>query len=675
MEKKKITIALAGNPNVGKTTLFNAITGARQHVGNWPGVTVEKKTGKRTYKDTEIEVVDLPGTYSLTAYSIDEVVARDYVVEEKPDVVVQIVDATNLERNLYLTTQLMELGSRVVIALNMWDLAESRGDEIDTRKMEDFLEIPVVKTVANRAEGIDALLEEVVREADKGEHHEHEVSYGDDIEKRIIELEKIVGKDSALSGKYPVRWLSVKLLDGDENILEKIEGSSVATQVNSVLSTIKKEDYEAAMAEKRYETINTVLPQVCVKCVKGVTFSDMIDRAVTNKYLGIPIFLAMMWAAFEVTFTVATPLMEFVDMFFGWLAGVVAGSITNPVLGSLLGDGIVAGVGAVMIFLPNILLLFLMISLLEDSGYMARAAFVMDKLMYKIGLNGRSFIPLLMGFGCNVPAIMATRTIEDEKDRLVTILVNPFISCGARLPVYLMLAGAFFGRQAGSVIFGIYILGIIVAILSAKLIRGTVVKGKPSPFIMELPPYRLPTLKASAIHMWEKGSIYLKKAGTIILAGVVFVWLLSAIPAPGVDAAFASEEILGTEDSLIGVLGHIIEPLVAPLGFDWKVAVALVFGFIAKEIVIGSMGVLYGTGEDEDALAEILTAGAMTPLTALGLMVFTLLYVPCIACVGVVKKETGSWKWTLFMVAYGTTLAWIAAFLIYRIGTAIGWGL
>ncbi len=675
MEKKKITIALAGNPNVGKTTLFNAITGARQHVGNWPGVTVEKKTGKRTYKDTEIEVVDLPGTYSLTAYSLDEVVARDYVVDEKPDVVVQIVDATNLERNMYLTTQLMELGSKVVIALNMWDLAESKGDKIDTRKMEDFLEIPVVKTVATRAEGIDALLEEVIREAGKGEHHEHEVSYGDDIEKKIIELEEIVGKDSKLSGKYPVRWLSVKLLDGDENILEKIEGSSVAVQINNVLSTIKKEEYEAAMADKRYETINTVLPQVCVRSFKELTFSDMIDHVVTNKYLGIPIFLAMMWAAFEVTFTVATPLMEFVDMFFGWLAGVVAGNITNPWLGSLLGDGIVAGVGAVLIFVPNIFMLFLMLSLLEDCGYMARAAFVMDKLMYKIGLHGRSFIPLLMGFGCNVPAIMATRTIEDERDRLVTILVNPFISCGARLPVYILLAGAFFGRDAGSVIFGIYMLGIIVAILSAKLIRGIVVKGKPAPFIMELPPYRLPTVKSSAIHMWEKGSLYLRKAGTIILGGVIIVWLLSAIPAPGVDAGFASEEILGTGNSVIGVIGHVMEPLVAPLGFDWRIAVALIFGFIAKEIVIGSMGVLYGVGGNEDALAGILVAGAMTPLSALGLMVFTLLYVPCIATIAVIKKETGSWKWTLFSVFYGTSLAWIAAYLIYSIGTAIGWGL
>jgi ferrous iron transport protein B len=383
----------------------------------------------------------------------------------------------------------------------------------------------------------------------------------------------------------------------------------------------------------------------------------------------------MMWAAFEVTFTVATPFMEIVDMFFGWLAGVVAENVTIPWLGPLLGDGIVAGLGSVLIFVPNIFLLFMMLSLLEDSGYMARAAFVMDKLMYKIGLNGKSFIPLLMGFGCNVPAIMGTRTIEDDRDRLVTILVNPFISCGARLPVYVLLAGAFFGRDAGAVIFGIYMLGILVAVLSAKLLRGTVVKGSAAPFIMELPPYRMPKLKASAIHMWEKGYLYLRKAGTIILFGVVLVWILSAIPAPGVNAGFASEDIIGTGDSMVGFIGKLLEPLVSPLGFDWRIAIALIFGFIAKEIVVGAMGVIYGVGEDEDALSDILTGGAMTPLTALGLMVFTLLYVPCVACVGVIKSETGSWKWTLFSAAYGTALAWIAAFLIYRIGLAVGWGL
>ncbi|WP_406658309.1 ferrous iron transport protein B [Methanolobus sp. ZRKC2] len=670
-----MTIALAGNPNVGKTTLFNAITGARQHVGNWPGVTVEKKTGKATHNGVEVDIVDLPGTYSLTAYSLDEVVARDYLVEEKPDVVVHIVDATNLERNLYLTTQLMELGVPVIIALNMWDLAESKGDKIDIKKMEEYLEIPVVKTVANKGIGIDDLLETALKEAGRGPHHQHEISYGDEIEEKVIELEKVLVTDSKLAEKYPLRWLAVKLLDGDEEIAEKISESSVSSQVDRMVTKVDKERYEAKMADKRYEVINAALPQFCSKCVKEVTFSDMVDRVVTNKSFGIPIFLTLMWAAFEVTFTVAVPFMEMVDMFFGWAAGFVAENISSPVLGSFLGDGIIAGVGSVLIFLPNIVLLFMMIALLGDSGYMARAAFIMDKFMYKIGLNGKSFIPMIMGFGCNVPAIMSTRTIEDEHDRLVTILVAPFISCGARLPVYILLAGAFFGRDAGAVIFGLYALGIIVAILSAKLFRGTLVKGTAAPFIMELPPYRMPTLKASAIHMWDKASLYIKKAGTIILLGVVIVWLLAAIPAPGVDAEFASEEILGTGDSMVGYIGQLVEPLVEPLGFDWRIAIALIFGFVAKEIVVGALGVIYGAGEDEDALTEILVGGAMNPLTALGLMVFTLLYMPCVACVGVIKSETGSWKWTLFSIVYGTALAWIAAFLIYNVGKAIGWGI
>jgi ferrous iron transport protein B len=395
----------------------------------------------------------------------------------------------------------------------------------------------------------------------------------------------------------------------------------------------------------------------------------MVDRVVTNKALGIPIFLSLMWAAFEVTFTFATPFMNMIDIFFGWLAETATTAIPVPWLASLVGEGMIAGVGSVIIFLPNILLLFFMLSLMEDSGYMARAAFIMDKLMSKIGLHGRSFIPLVMGFGCNVPAIMATRTIEDTRDRLITILITPFMSCGARLPVYVLLAGAFFGRDAGVVIFSLYALGILVAVVSAKLMRSTILKGEDAPFIMELPSYKIPTLKGSFIHMWERGKIYLKKAGTIILVGVVGVWLLASIPAPGSSGTFASQEIYGTTESMIGMIGQILEPLVAPLGFDWKIAVALLFGVVAKEIVVGSMGVLYGVGENEESLSNILSAGAMTPLAALGLMVFTLLYAPCFACIGVIKRETGSWKWTLFQLAYGTALAWGFAFVIYQAGT------
>lgn len=668
---EKITVALTGNPNVGKTSIFNAITGSRQHVGNWPGVTVERKMGKRVHDGIEMQIVDLPGTYSLTAYSLDEIIARDFIIEERPDVVVQVIDATNLERNLYLTTQLMELGVRLVIALNMTDLAIAKGDSIDAQKMQEFLEIPVISTVASRGGGIKELLDAITGELHRPGPTDNIFTYEEGIEYKVSELRSILESDPFFA-HYPSRWFSMKLLEGDENIIKKAQESDRYPQIRRTLDKADPDEMEAKIADQRYATIQTMLRQVCNINTSRLSGSDMVDRVVTNKYLGIPIFLTLMWAAFELTFTFATPFMNMIDIFFGWLAETTAESISIEWLASLAGEGIVAGVGSVLIFLPNILLLFFMLSLLEDSGYMARAAFIMDRVMGKIGLHGKSFIPLIMGFGCNVPAIMATRTIEDPRDRLVTILVAPFVSCGARLPVYVLLAGAFFGRDAGIMIFGLYALGILVAVLSAKFMRSSVLKGEDSPFIMELPDYRLPTLKGSLIHMWERGKIYLKKAGGIILIGVVGVWLLASIPAPGSGGTFGSEEIYGTSDSLIGLIGHAIEPLVAPLGFDWKIAVALVFGIVAKEIVVGSMGVLYGAGEDEQNLSAILAAGAMTPLIGLGLMVFTLLYAPCFACIGVIKRETGSWKWTLFQLVYGTGLAWTFAFILYQAGSRIG---
>jgi ferrous iron transport protein B len=668
---KKITVALAGNPNVGKTSIFNAITGSKQHVGNWPGVTVERKIGKRVHNDVRMEIVDLPGTYSLTAYSLDEIIARDFIIEEKPDVVVQVIDATNLERNLYLTTQLMELGAKLIIALNMTDLALAKGDNIDERRMQEFLEVPVISTIGSKGNGIEGLLNAVTKEIHKTRVTENVFTYDDGIEETVDKLGNILETDPYFA-HYPSRWFSLKLLEGDENIIKKAKESDSYSRINNILRENDADVLEAKIADQRYKTIQTMLRQVCNINTSHLSGSDMVDRVVTNKVLGIPIFLSLMWAAFEVTFTFGTPFMNMIDIFFGWLAETAANVIYIPWLASLVGEGMIAGVGSVTIFLPNILLLFFMISLMEDSGYMSRAAFIMDKVMSKFGLHGKSFIPLVMGFGCNVPAIMATRTIEDSRDRLVTILVAPFISCGARLPVYVLLAGAFFGRDAGIVIFGLYALGILVAVLSAKLMRSTVLKGEDTPFIMELPSYKLPTLKGSLIHMWERGKIYIKKAGTIILIGVIGVWLLASIPAPGSSGAFASEEVYGTTESVIGMIGQILEPLVAPLGFDWKIAVALVFGVVAKEIVVGSMGVLYGVGEDEESLSNILAAGAMTPLAALGLMVFTLLYVPCFACIGVIKRETGSWKWTLFQLIYGTSLAWGFAFVIYQGGTRMG---
>lgn len=663
MAEDKIRVALAGNPNVGKTTIFNSITGARQKVGNWPGVTVDKKVGTKEYMGHVLEIVDLPGTYSLTAYSADEVVARDYILEEKPDIVVQVLDSINLERNLYLSTQLLEMGTKLILALNMSDLAEKRGDKIDVPMFEKFLGVTLVRTTANEGRGINALLDAIIEKANSDVSLPHEIGYGKETEDRICRLEKILAEDRVLIDKYPSRWLSIKLLEGDENAYSKISSSSIQPKVEKFLSGLDLEGYEAEMADKRYEFISRLLPQVCTTCVEQVSPSDMIDKVLTNKYLGIPIFLILMWGMFELTFTFATPFMELIDMFFGSLAEVVAATINLSWLASLLGDGIIAGVGSVLLFVPNIFILFFLLALLEDSGYLARAAFIMDRLMYSMGIQGKSFIPMLMGFGCSVPAIMAARTLEDEKDRLITMLVTPFMSCGARMPVYVLLAGTFFGKQAGSVIFGIYVLGIIIAIVSAKLFRSIIFKGKPSSFIMELPPYHRPSAGNSFKYMWNQGSLYLKRVGTVIVGGVVIIWLFAYFP-QGVE--------YGSAESYIGSLGKIIEPLVAPIGFDWKIAISLIFGFLAKEVVLGSLGTLYSTGEDEGLLSSALVADPIfTPAIALGLMVFTLLYVPCIGAVAVIKKESGSWKWMLFSAVYSTSVAWIMAFVTVKIGNII----
>ncbi len=668
--EKTITVALAGNPNSGKTTVFNNMTGARQHVGNWPGVTVEKKEGNCKYQDTDIRVVDLPGTYSLTAYSLEEVIARDFVVEEKPDVVVGIVDASNLERNLYLATQFMELNANLVIALNMTDVAKSRGMNIDADKLSELLGVSVVPMVASKNKGTEELFEAIVKTAGKApvEDRRRQINYGREMEEELTKIEGLLESsgDSEFAEKYSRRWLAVKLLENDERALEtigRLENSSEiieqAKKSAKHLEGIFGDDVESIIVDRRYGFISGAGTEVIHRTAEERhTRSDKIDQVLTNRLLGIPIFLLMMWATFQLTFKVGAYPMDWIDAAVGWLSELLNASMMETWYRSLLVDGIIGGVGGVIIFLPNIFILFFAISILEDSGYMARAAFIMDRVMHKLGLHGKSFIPMLMGFGCNIPAIMATRTLESRKDRLLTILLNPLMSCSARLPVYTLLTAAFFPRRAGTVIFSLYILGVVLAVLMGKLFKKFLFPGPAAPFIMELPPYRVPTLKGTLIHMWERGSMFLKKAGTIILVGAIVVWALGTFPW-GVEYA--------SEDSYAGKLGHVIEPVVKPFGADWRGGVALFFGFIAKEIVVGTFGVLYGTGEDEEALTAKLQ-DAMTPLAAYAFMVVTLIYVPCIATVAVIKKETGSWKWTSFTVGYGLALAWILATLIYQIG-------
>lgn len=665
MDSNKITVALAGNPNVGKTTMFNAITGARQHVGNWPGVTVEKKVGYKSYKGYDLEIVDLPGTYSLSAYSKDEVVARDYIVKEHPDVVIHIADATNLERNLYLLTQIMELDVRIVVALNMVDIARENGDVIDAEQLSRNFGVPVVETVGSKGTGVEDLLDAVLKESVKKYDPQEKAIYRDEIEEQIESVKQVLAHDTKLSGTYPLRWLSIKLLENDEEVVEHVSQSPGYGLIEQELALHDRDAFEMDIVDNRYMAIQCILDKSCRFAPPEMSASDMFDKVFTHKYLGIPIFLAMMWAAFELTFTVASPFSNAIDWIFTKLAELITTYVAHEQLASLLGDGIVGGLGSVLVFVPNIFILFLLISFLEDSGYLARAAFVMDRLMSRLGLHGKSFIPLLMGFGCSVPAIMACRSIENEKDRIITILSTPFISCGARLPVYVLFAGIFFSQWEGEVVFSLYVISIIIAIASAKLFRNTLFKGEKSSFIMELPPYRIPTLKTSLIHMWERGKLYLKKAGTIILLGVTIIWFLASFPS-GVE--------YGAEGSIIAMIGKVIEPLVSPLGFDWKIAVALLFGFVAKEIVVGSLGTLYGAGENEELLSDQLQADpGVTALSSVGLMLFTLIYSPCIATVSVIKKETGSWKWMAFSIAYSTALAWVVAFLVHTVGVALGY--
>lgn len=667
MAGSRVRVALGGNPNVGKTSIFNRLTGSNQHVGNWPGVTVDLMTGTRLFKGVMMEFVDLPGTYSLSAYSEDERIARDHIMKQGPDLVVQVVDATNLERNLFLTLQLLELGSPLVIALNKWDLSKKRGDLIDVTYLSDILKVPVVPTVGLNEEGVEPLLEAIMSSKRGKRKRPESLDYGPGNEAKLDELMEILKGAGNVLGPYPRRWLAIKLMEGDSEVLDLAGRSRLRKRLEKVMKSIDSESVELEMTDIRYDMATRIARKVTRYSPRKRSVSDMIDSVLTHRYIGIPIFIVIMWAMFQLTFTVGAPFSEMIDRAFASLGSFISENVAPGWLASLLGEGIVGGVGSVLVFLPNIMILFFLISVLESSGYMSRAAYIMDRLMVKIGLSGKSFIPMVIGFGCNVPAIMAARTIEDRKDRLVTILVNPFISCGARLPVYIMFTGIFFPEAGGTVIFALYFLGILAAIGSAKLFRMTILKGSPAPLIMELPDYQKPSIGEGLRHTWEKGSMYIRKAGTVILLGSVLMWVLAnySLKLSAVD--------YGSRSSIAGQMGVFLEPIVSPLGFDWKIAVALIFGFFAKEIVVGSLGVLYNTGESGKSLTDSISGDpTFTPLTSMGLMVFTLLYVPCIATVGVIKQETGSWKWAIFSVLYSTLLAWFAAFLIYQGGRLLG---
>ena len=649
-----LKIGLAGNPNVGKTTLFNNLTGLNQHVGNWPGKTVEKAEGHYNYNNNRVDVIDLPGNYALSAHSIEEIVSRDFIVDEDSDVIVNIIDASNLERNLYLTVQMMELGANLVVALNMNKFAQDKGYTIDAKKLSDLLGVPVVEIEANSKIGKDQLLKTIEEAAKNPVNTVNRLSYGPELFDHLNELQTAIEEDKNL-GDVPSRWIAIKLLEDDEIILDRIEDSSKRNNILNTTEKVKKhfkdiynESSEEVIANARYAYIEGLLKEVLTKpATEKKTLTDKIDSIVTNRLLGFPIFLIIMYLMFQITFTVAAPFQDMIDEGFGILGEMVAAALGDGMLTSFIVDGIIGGVGGVLVFLPQIILLFLIISFLEDSGYLARAAFVMDKVMHSlVGLHGKAFIPMILGFGCGIPGIMATRTMENEKDRLITMLIVPFMSCTARMPVYLLLVGAFFAAaDQTNVIFSLYVLGIVVAIIVAFILRKTLFDDMDAPFVMELPDYKLPTLRGILMHTAEKSWGFVRKAGTIILAAAIIVWILSSFPA-GVE--------YGSQESAIGMIGTAVAPVFAPLGFgSWQPAVALIFGLVAKEVVVGTFSSLFGVAEEGAGIAA-----AMHGFAALG----------------TIKQETGSWKWPLIMS--GTTLitAYVVAFIVYMVGLALGFG-
>jgi len=726
-EGQQITVALAGNPNSGKTTVFNNLTGARQHVGNYPGVTVERKEGVCRHKGLRIKVIDLPGTYSLTAYSIEERVARNFLIDEKPDVVVDIIDASNIERNLYLATQLIELRVPLVLALNMSDVARARGVKFDLQQLSELLGTPIVQTVGHKNRGTEDLLDAVVAVVTEPTQRVVTVSYGREIDAEIARIESPLAEQQSLSAKYNPRWLAVKLLENDQDVCQVIresmaDPSGVLSAAETARHRIERDfgdSPEIVIADRRYGFVSGACQEAVRSSVESRhTLSDRIDSVVTNRVLGFPLFVLMMYLVFRLTFALGDPMIGWVESLFAMLGDWIGGLWPEgaaSLLKSLIVEGIIGGVGGVLVFLPIIMLLFLAIAFLEDSGYMARAAFIMDRLMHKIGLHGKSFIPMLIGFGCSVPAIMATRTLESRRDRLVTMLVIPLMSCGARLPIYALIIPAFFAnkvllhlgplsiRQHALMLLLVYLIGIALAIASAKILRATVFKGESTPFVMELPPYRMPTLKGVVIHMWERGWMYLKKAGTVILGISIVLWALGQWPTlpqerteqfeaqraalaadtasneeakeprlAGIDHAEAEAAL---EHSFVGRLGKAIVPVLKPMGFDWKIGTALIGAVAAKEVFVAQLGIVYAARTDEQS--ETLRARlreSYTPLTGFCIMIFCLISMPCMATVVTMFRESHSAGWALFQAAGLTVMAYLLTVVTYQVGSLLGIG-
>ncbi|MFN8257306.1 MAG: ferrous iron transport protein B [Bacteroidales bacterium] len=715
---KTINLALIGNPNCGKTTLYNFASGSKERVGNYSGITVDIKTAVFKFKDYTFNITDLPGTYSLTAYSPEELYVRNFILSNLPDVIVNVVDASNLERNLYLTTQLIDMDVNMVIALNIYDELQKKGARLDYHTLSEMIGIPIIPTVSSKGKGIAELFQKIIDVYENKvpqSRHIH-INYGKTIENSILKIQSKlkIEQNLWLTDQVSSRFLALKLIENDKEVIHFIEECENFQDINETaklerekLKNFYNEDSETTVTDARYGFISGALKETYREShIKRRRKTDIIDTFLTHKVFGYPIFIFFIWLTFQSTFTLGQYPMEWIDVSVAALGNFLQEQMAPGMLKDLLIEGIIGGVGSVIIFLPNILILFFFISLMEDTGYMARVAFLMDKIMHKIGLHGKSFIPLIMGFGCNVPAIMATRTLENRSDRLLTILINPFMSCSARLPVYLIIIGAIFPAYAGTMLFSLYISGIVIAALMAIVFKKTMFKSKEAPFVMELPPYRMPTLKSTSLHMWHKGQQYLSKMGGIILVASIIIWSLGYFPRDNYQIRFLNEQadsilqlnskITGNSitiqqnqakvdslllqaklsqsgNSYIGRIGKFVEPVMRPLGFDWKMSVSILTGITAKEVIVSTLGVLYQTesnsGEGTDNLKNSLKKDHhLTPLAALSFLVFILIYFPCIAVVAAIKKETGKWKWAFFVVVYTTLLAWLVSFMVYQVG-------